>query len=721
MLETITGNTRSESVFLTTPRSMMPGSWACDSPRVLLEPLKKEMPTGKHKDASLSLQIPNFDENTPCKAEERDAAESTAREDESPAYTETSGPNQFECDYDINPTEIFLQLQRKEWDAAVKRADEVVLEARTWVSRKEKHGKLRWRLLPVHAAIIFKAPENVIETLLAAYPKGAQSKDDQGMLPLHLAFRHGSTEGTVNLLLVAFPQSVNCKDRKGRIPLVLAQASASPNREAFVRALERGPSYYANAAAATERASVTAEQRAIFDAKLTEVEKKHQQDVNELKEERKDLKETVENLQKELAKQKGTTQVLVDHVNSLEAQLKCKGETERFLAVKAATLETNLRETNQDSESMGQALEAEIARIQKENEGLRNELDQAKKGLHATVDVQQMKEKSSRHEKELKALKMDWASAQARAAVLEAQLKTKIETEHQLASQVSHLAAKLAEAATESGNTGTMYARRIEVLEEEREQLRAAVNDLGKKLLKVSHFMNKITLKNAEAAKRSNEGSRLKQAKLVEDATNHEKLIRDALEDRKHMAELLKKQEEEMEKSARQHQEILEKIEQLKNSENLDDSDDDEIPFTNSLAEEMHEMMNQVMMGMPVSTDDSEIYNNIMETVVPSNSNKQGTKHVRLPGLTFDDVLQSSSSDIEEDPQKCLEEALKALELSRTKSLVSDEQYKSMSEVSASEDGGTSVNFNPSDEESDFKRVQKIASGSSDDDDEEES
>ncbi len=42
-------------------------------------------------------------------------------------------------------------------------------------------------------------------------------------------------------------------------------------RDAFLRALERGPTYYAVAAAATERAAVTAELRAIFDAKLMEI------------------------------------------------------------------------------------------------------------------------------------------------------------------------------------------------------------------------------------------------------------------------------------------------------------------------------------------------------------------------------------------------------------------------------------------------------------------
>ncbi|CAB9514635.1 expressed unknown protein [Seminavis robusta] len=717
MLETITGNAKPEATFLSTPRSMMPGSWACDSPRVFVEPPQKPMPL-TNGEMGLSIQIPHLDENNNVLVgEARDAAESTARgEGEEAVETPSAG---YECDYDKNPTDLFLNLQKKEWAAAEKNANGDSLEARTWVTRKEKHGKLRWRLLPLHAAIIFKAPEKIVESLLAAYPKGAQSKDDQGMLPLHLAFRHGSSEGTVNLLLVAFPQSVNIKDRKGRIPLVLAQASASPNRDAFVRALERGPTYYANAAAATERAAVTAEQRAIFDSKLIEVEKKHQQDVNILKEERNDLHETVETLQKELAKQKGATQVLVDHVNSLEAQLKSKGETERFLAVKAATLDTNLKEVNDAKAQKEEDMENQIAELKLLSDKLKRDLDQSNKERGFGKDSSEyiaMKEKNERHEKELKSLKMDWASAQARAAVLEAQLKSKIENEHELASQVSQLAGKLAESAADNGNAATMYTKRVQVLEEEREKLRATVNDLGKKLLKVSHFMNKMTLKTQETTKKNCEEARMKQLKLLEDATNHEQLIRNALEERKHMANLLKKQEAEMERSAQQHQEILEKLAELKKkSAPESEISDDDIPFSNSLTEEMQEVMSQVMYGMPQqvpSEESDDMVNSIMECVAASASDAGRSAPKKI---TLEQVLNTSSSD-DEDPQKCLEDALRALELSRTKSLC-DSQVKSLS-VS---DGG-SLNFNPSDEasESDFKRamVQHSVSECTDDDEE---
>jgi len=850
------------------------------------------------QDKNLSIEIPKLDE--PAKPEQRDAPDNSMRSQtpsavrhETPVNSnvaaagtpasQTPRDGRFECDYDKNPTTLFLDLQRKEWDKAATNTSDI--QARTWVSRKEKHGKLRWRLLPLHAAIIFKAPEKVVENLLASYPKGAQSKDDQGMLPLHLAFRHGSSEATVNLLLVAFPQSVEIKDRKGRIPLVLAQASASANRDAFVRALERGPTYYANAAAATERAAVTAEQRAIFGAKLTDVEKKHQQDVNILKEERKGLNETVELLQKELGKQKGATQVLVDHVNSLETQLRSKGETERFLAVKAATLDTNLKEISEENEMTLQALNAEVekraaevgertAQLQAATEAvqqreialeqrtaelnlykaglqqraeevediktmsaaeiqdfkqmgtaeigdLKIKVDQLKKEKAAEVEelrrnndaeveelkkehaaeleglkkanafvieelrrekaadigelkvvyasqfdeltmekasafeefkreaeaeieelkkendrldednklmstgelnpdeFKYVKDKCQKQERELKSLKMDWASAQARAAVLEAQLKSKIENEHELASQVSHLAGKLAESAADSTTYSDMHSKRIELLEDERERLRTTVNDLGKKLLKVSHFMNKMTQKSQESNKKSTEDAKHKQAKLLAEASTKEELIRTALAERKHMADLLKKQEEEMERSAKQHQEILDKLAELKKENTpVEDGleDDATIPFSNSLTEEMHEMMNNVLMGMPqsVPSTESDLVDSVIASVAPSSVNSSSAstasdermmermmaREVRLGKVSIyqQSLGSQSSSDADEDPQKCLEDALRALELSRTKSAT--EHHQHISVMSSEVSDATSLNFNPSDEES---------------------
>jgi hypothetical protein len=100
--------------------------------------------------------------------------------------------------------------------------------------------------------------------------------------------------------------------------LVLAQASTSPNRDAFMRALERGPTYYAVAAAATERAAVTAEQRAIFDAKLMQVRQAHQHEITQLNiaatEQQSALQDKLAAMEKELLKTQETSQVLVDQL-----------------------------------------------------------------------------------------------------------------------------------------------------------------------------------------------------------------------------------------------------------------------------------------------------------------------------------------------------------------------------------------------------------------------
>merc|ERR1719253_2587196 len=155
----------------------------------------------------------------------------------------------FECDYDNNPTELYLCVQRKDWEGAIERSASCPHEAGTWVSRRESDGRLRWRLLPLHAAVIFRAPERTISALLFAYAQGAACKDDQGMLPLYLAFRSGCDEAVVDQLLMAYPQAVEVPDRKGRTPVALARQSTHANRELYIRAVERVPAYYAVSAA----------------------------------------------------------------------------------------------------------------------------------------------------------------------------------------------------------------------------------------------------------------------------------------------------------------------------------------------------------------------------------------------------------------------------------------------------------------------------------------
>lgn len=135
----------------------------------------------------------------------------------------------LECDYDLNPSVLYQAIEAKQWSYAIDvfDKDEQEDQASTWVVRKETNGKLRWRLLPLHAAVVFGAPLKLVELLLADFPMAAQCKDDQGMLPLHLAFRNESSWDVVDELLTAYPMAVFCTDRKGRTPLQCGATSKS--------------------------------------------------------------------------------------------------------------------------------------------------------------------------------------------------------------------------------------------------------------------------------------------------------------------------------------------------------------------------------------------------------------------------------------------------------------------------------------------------------------
>lgn len=125
-----------------------------------------------------------------------------------------------ECDYDDDPSPLYKAVEAKQWDRVIQLCEERPILASTWVLRKEHDGRLRWRLLPLHAAIIFGAPFSVVEALLSSFPQSAMCKDDQGMLPLHLALRNTPIQfNTVEELLTVHPAAVYVPDRKQRTPL----------------------------------------------------------------------------------------------------------------------------------------------------------------------------------------------------------------------------------------------------------------------------------------------------------------------------------------------------------------------------------------------------------------------------------------------------------------------------------------------------------------------
>ena len=144
----------------------------------------------------------------------------------SPIRKEWFDPDAREVDYDKNPTDLFQALEARQFSYA----DEMYLQinkkfnqdCKTWVVARGQKGstaKLRFRALPLHAALVFGAPDDMMKKILNAYPKATRGRDVKGRLPIHLAMEHNASDDIVSMILEAFPKSFFAKDKKEMTPL----------------------------------------------------------------------------------------------------------------------------------------------------------------------------------------------------------------------------------------------------------------------------------------------------------------------------------------------------------------------------------------------------------------------------------------------------------------------------------------------------------------------
>mmetsp|Transcript_42172 Transcript_42172/g.48704 ORF Transcript_42172/g.48704 Transcript_42172/m.48704 type:complete len:354 (-) Transcript_42172:23-1084(-) len=140
----------------------------------------------------------------------------------------------LECDYDKNATKLYEAIEMKDWISVYEfletgRWSSMMIlsysdnlspekQTRTWITRFEPDGTVRWSQLPLHAAIIFGAPKRVMNALIQLYPLSIRCTDDRNMLPLHLAFRVGAEDNIVNLVLGSFPEGLFTKNDRGKYP-----------------------------------------------------------------------------------------------------------------------------------------------------------------------------------------------------------------------------------------------------------------------------------------------------------------------------------------------------------------------------------------------------------------------------------------------------------------------------------------------------------------------
>ncbi|VEU41867.1 unnamed protein product [Pseudo-nitzschia multistriata] len=127
----------------------------------------------------------------------------------------------FEVDFHENITDLYNAITESNWEEAMRAVKKNPDEAKTWVVRKHEDDptKNMWRFLPIHSACARQPPAGLIKALLAAYPTGARSVDDQGMYALHYAAGNQASREVIRALLMAFPDAAKLTDPRGMLPI----------------------------------------------------------------------------------------------------------------------------------------------------------------------------------------------------------------------------------------------------------------------------------------------------------------------------------------------------------------------------------------------------------------------------------------------------------------------------------------------------------------------
>ena len=101
-------------------------------------------------------------------------------------------------DYANSEDSILLQhIKAQQWD-----------EAMTCV-HDYSHVPDEYGNLPLHAAVGFQAPDDLILNLLDQYPTATQQPGSDDWLPLHIAAMYGCSTAVLEALIRAYPQGLD--------------------------------------------------------------------------------------------------------------------------------------------------------------------------------------------------------------------------------------------------------------------------------------------------------------------------------------------------------------------------------------------------------------------------------------------------------------------------------------------------------------------------------
>jgi len=166
--------------------------------------------------------------------------------------------------HDPSGNGVSLLICQQKWDRIAERIEKYPEEVTVWTLYKGK------RMLPIHYACKYHAPDHIISELADLHPYGlsltcqeydmsalhlacehgcpvavirtlldghadaASHKDELGLLPLHLACAHGACFQVIEALVKVYPDAVSAVDLKGYTPKVYAEAAPYPHSKTIV-------------------------------------------------------------------------------------------------------------------------------------------------------------------------------------------------------------------------------------------------------------------------------------------------------------------------------------------------------------------------------------------------------------------------------------------------------------------------------------------------------
>jgi hypothetical protein len=349
----------------------------------------------------------------------------------------------------------------------------------------------------------------------------------------------------------------------------------------YIRALEKGPAYYAVANAAKDGnmlSIVPAMAGYQMPATTSPTTMWTNTTASSIARSGATGNERIAELEAELAKTQETSQVLVDHVNGLEAQLASRTDTERFLATKIANLDKEVKATQAElEEAKGEIESKKLELAAKDDEAAEEakkfelqiaELNAALKDKKAAELMTYKLTNKERFdlEERVETSERECAAAQANATLLETQLRKKIEIEQSLASQVSMLASQLASSASTSSEASVSHQRACESLTAENKKLHSYISELETKLATVATALDAmaaeqegIVLAAANHSKTMEECVQAHQT-IFADTVRQETLLEDAAKEREQIVSILMRQAEDAERTMSDRERVLEAV-----------------------------------------------------------------------------------------------------------------------------------------------------------------